>query len=79
MEISAKVCSNQDGQYALFILCKYALFILCVVLCVCAVLLFHNLNYSFTTFAFVLLFNSYSGHISPINMIMINHSCTKNA
>ena len=62
-----KVCSNQDGKYAF--VCSY-------ILCVCAVLLFHNLNYSFTTFAFVLLFNSYSGHISPINMIMINHSCT---
>ena len=45
--------------------------IFCVLLCVCVVLLVQNLNYSLTTFAFVLLFYSYSGKIALINVITL--------
>ena len=53
--------------------------IFCVLFCVCVVLLVQNIDYSLTTFAFVLLFYSYSGQIAPINMITLNHFCIKNA
>ena len=45
--------------------------IFCVLFCVCVVLLVQNINYSLTTFAFVLLFYSYSGQIAPINVITL--------
>ena len=48
------------------------------VLCVCVVLLVPNLNYSLTIFAFALPFYSYSGQITPINVLSINQSCIKN-
>ena len=52
--------------------------IFCVLFCDFVVLLVQNFNYSLTTFAFVLLFYSYSGKIAPINVITLNHSCIKN-
>ena len=42
-----------------------------VLFCVCVVLLVQNINYSLTTFAFVLLFYSYSGQTAPINVITL--------
>ena len=55
--------------------------IFCVLLfCVYVVLLVQNLNYSLTTFTFVLIFYSFSEQIAPIiNVITLNYSCIKNA
>ena len=52
--------------------------VFCVLLCVCVALLVPNLNYSLSSFAFVLPFYSYSGQITPINVQPINQSCIKN-
>ena len=53
---------------------RFRLFVYFVLFCVCVVLLVQNINYSLTTFAFVLLFYSYSGQIAPINVITLNNN-----
>ena len=71
MEILAKVYSNRDGK------CTFVC-VFCVLSCVCVVLFVQNLNYSLTTFVFVLPLYSYSGQITPVNVLPINQSCIKN-
>ena len=71
---SRRKCAATKMVSALSLVC-----VCCVLFCVCVVLLVQNINYSLTTFAFVLLFYSYSGQIAPINVITLNYFCIKNA
>ena len=51
--------------------------VFCMLFCGYLVLLVKNLIYSLTTFAFVSPLYSYSGQITPIDVLPINQSCIK--